>query len=117
MRAQTPPYVHNPITQGHTQLGQLLGAPGGFGGGTTVVAVDWVNAGGRRSITWRRVMREPVLNTTDSRDVIQAVTADWVIFRPRIDLKPEATAFYNLNGAGSGNVLHVRLALSGLVHW
>ena len=117
VRAQTPPYVHTPITQGHTQLGQLLGAPGGFGGGTTVVAVDWVNAGGRRSITWRRVMREPILNTTDPRDVIQAVTADWVIFRPRIDLKPEATAVYNVNRAGSSSVLNLRLALSGFVHW
>jgi hypothetical protein len=33
VRPELLPYVHGSIVQGHTQLGQVLGAPGGAGGG------------------------------------------------------------------------------------
>jgi hypothetical protein len=111
-----PPYVHTPIAQGHTQLGQLLGAPGAFAGGAGMVAVDWYTPTGRRSITWRRTLHEPVLFPTP-RDVVHAVTVDWMTFRPRIDLAPEATLAYNVNRFRVGDALNVRGAVTARLHW
>jgi len=116
IREPAPPYVHTPVRQGHTQRGQLLGAPGGFGGGARVVAIDWLTTGGRRSLALRRLMREPTTLPT-SKDVIHSLTADWLLFRPRIDLAPEATIAYNLNRLAGGNQVNVRAALTGRVHW
>ena len=115
-RQPEPPYVHTPITQGHTQLGQVLGAPGGYGGGAGMVAVEWVTTTGRRTITWRRVLAEPVMLPAP-RNVVHAVTFDWLLFRPRIDLSPEATLAYGLNRVAVGDALNLRAALTGRMHW
>lgn len=117
VRNEAPPYIHTPVRQGHTQLGQLLGAPDGYGGGGTTVALDWFTRTGRRTITWRRMLREPGDSTTTPRDVMHAVTADWLLFRPRVDLMPEATIVYNLNRNQRGDAINLRVALTGVVHW
>lgn len=50
-------YVHSVMRTGHTERGQLLAAPGGFGGGATTVAVDRYSARGRTTVRWDRIMR------------------------------------------------------------
>lgn len=115
-RPSTPPYVHTPITQGHTHIGQVLGAPGAFGGGADVVALEWLTSAGRRTITWRRFVQEPVA-TTAPKDVVHALTLEWLLFRQRVDLAPEATIAYELNRIATGDALNVRVALTGRLHW
>lgn len=116
VRPSGPPYVHTPVAQGHTQLGQILGAPSAFAGGGGMVAIEWITRTGRRSITWRRTLHEPVL-FPGPKDVVHAITADWLMFRPRVDLAPEATVAYNLNRFQIGDVVNFRAALTAHVHW
>jgi hypothetical protein len=117
VRPQAPPYVHFIETQGHTQLGQLLGAPGGYGGGASSLALDLLDATGRKTLSWQRIVREPGTSAVAKKDVMHALTADWVVFRPRIDVKPEVALIYGLNRNGSTDKLNFRLAMSGTAHW
>jgi hypothetical protein len=117
VRHQSPPYIHEPIRQGYTQIGQLLGAPGGYGGGSTSIALDWYRTGGRRTLTWRRWHREPVAVPGIPADVVHDLSADWLLFRSRVDLAPEATLSYELDRPGGGDAVNLRLALAGRVHW
>lgn len=116
VRSESPPYVHKPLTQGHTQLGQVLGAPSGFGGGGAMIAFDWFGPEGRRGITWRRMDRDPAPQPA-AKDVIHALTFDWLLFKRRVDLLPEATLAYNMNRYGESDVLNLRAALTGTLHW
>jgi hypothetical protein len=116
LRGQAPPYVHTRALQGHTQLGQLLGAPSGYGGGGTTVALEWVGPAGRRTVTWRRMLREPAFPPA-RKDVLHAVTVDWLFFRPRLDLAPEATLVSNLTRDAGGDPINVRAALTTRLHW
>jgi hypothetical protein len=115
-RPSGPPYVHTALTQGHTQLGQVLGSPAVYGGGAGMVAVEWLTPTGRKTITWRRMLREPLLYPTP-KDVVHALTVDWLLFRPRVDLAPEATLAYNVNRYSMGDVWNLRAALTGRFHW
>ena len=115
-RVPAPPYVHEPITQGHTQMGQVLGAPGAYGGGAGMVAVEWLTSSGRRTITWRRTAREPMAFSLP-RNVVHALTFDWLLLRSRIDLTPEATLAYELNRVSARDAFNVRAALNAHVHW
>ena len=117
VRLQIPPYVHSPVVQGHTQLGQILGAPSGYAGGATSVAVDWYEEWGRASVAWRRAMREPPTVLTDSRDFTQALSLDGLIFRRGVDLAPEATLVFNGDRYGGGGEFNARLALTVRAHW
>jgi hypothetical protein len=117
VRPQGPPYVHSPILQGHTQAGQLLGAYGGYGGGATVIAVDWFGRSGRRTVSWRRWLREPAALPDRPADVMQAVTFDAVVFHSRLDVAPEATFVYDLNGVAGDDAVNLRLAIAGRMHW
>ncbi len=118
VRQQSPPYIHYPLVQGHTQLGQVLGAPGGYGGGSTTLAVDWTTRRGRRSIAWTRMAREPsAVESLGVRDLVHALSLDWLIFGARLDLSPEATLAYNFNRNLQGNATNLRFALKGAAHW
>jgi hypothetical protein len=117
VRTQGAPYIHTPVRQGHTQYGQLLGAAGGYGGGTTVVEAQWISASGQRTIAWRRFPREPADIPSNPRDVAHAVSVDWTILRDRVDVRPEVTGIYNLNADGTHDRVNIRLALSGMAHW
>jgi hypothetical protein len=117
VRMQLPPYIHDLIVQGHTNLGQVLGAPGAYGGGATTIAVDWSTKAGRRSLTWRRIDREPPTPGEGVRDIIHALTADRLVFGSRVDLVQEVTLAYNLNRNLGGDALNLRVALTGKAHW
>jgi hypothetical protein len=115
-RVPGPPYVHTPIAQGHTQRGQVLGAAGAYGGGAGIVAVEWLTSAGRRTITWRRMHQEPTVQPMPA-NVVHAVTFDWLLFRRRVDLAPEATVAYELNRIPIGDAVNFRVALTGRLHW
>ena len=117
IRPQGAPYMHTPVRQGHTQYGQLLGAAGGYGGGTTVVEAQWISPTGQRTVAWRRIPREPADIPTNPRDVAHAVSVAWTIFHARVDLRPEATGVYDINALGTNDRVNIRLALSGVAHW
>jgi hypothetical protein len=116
VRPQEPAYTHSVSRQGYTQMGQALAAPAGFGGGGTVLALDWFSPDGRQTLTWRHTLRAPYPAATP-RDVQHAVSAEWLLLRPRIDLVPEITGVYELNRPSWGDALNLRLALSARAHW
>jgi len=117
VRLQTPFYVHTFVQQGHTQRGQLLGSSSAFGGGGAVVSLNWFDARGRRTISWRRSLREPPDSPVGKRDVIHALTAEWLSFHRGFDLKPEVTLAYNLNRNAQGDALDARAAMTLQAHW
>jgi hypothetical protein len=117
VRSESPPYVHDPIRQGYTQIGQVLGAPAGFGGGSSSIALDWFHSGGRRTITWRRWHREPSTYVGEPPDIVHDVSVDWLLFRRHIDVAPEATLSYELNRPAGGDALNLRFGLAGKAHW
>ena len=117
VRHQSPAYIHSFVVQGHTQRGQLLGAPTGYAGGGASLAVDWFTRRGRTTVTWRRALREPPVSTTSPRDVTHALSIDGLLFRPRFDLAPELTLIYNANQDGGGDALSARVSLIARAHW
>ena len=117
VRFQAPTYVHFPVVQGHTQLGQLIGSPAGYGGGAATVAVDSYSTHNRISLTWRRAMREPPPSPVYPHDVTQAVSLDGIIFGPSFDVSPELTLVYNENRNGGGGVVNARFRFAASTHW
>ena len=62
-RLEQPWYLHAPnLANGHTELGQILGAPAAYGGGGAVVGVDVLTATGRWTVQWDRQMRAEARN-------------------------------------------------------
>jgi hypothetical protein len=58
--------------------GQSLGAPGGFGGGAFVLAVDRLSAEGRWTVQWNRMLRGELIDVngmpiSNKADVIHAL--------------------------------------------
>lgn len=117
VRPQAPPYVHFPIVQGHTQLGQLLGAPSGYGGGGATVAVDMYMPDRRITFSWRRAMREPPAEPSGIHDVTHALSVDGVFFQRAVDVAPEATLVVNPARNGGSRVFDARLGLAARAHW
>lgn len=79
--AQTPWYLHTRLRQGHTQRGQVLGSPGGPGGGASMIAVDRYETTGRTTVRWDRLMQaERVapdgLPEADEADVLHALSVE-----------------------------------------
>lgn len=119
VRAQGPFYRHTGARQGHTQLGQILGAASGFGGGGSIIAVDRYHPGGRYSVSWIRELqyhgglsREP----GSARDVMHSLGAEALIFRGKVDTTIGVTGVYNQNrGLGQSDVFnangHLRFAV------
>lgn len=93
-RIQAPWYIHSVRVQGHTQRGQLLATPGGFGGGGTSIVWDRYERSSRTTLRWDRLMRaeelDPFENSpiTGGADVMHAIGANrsWDIGRGAVDL-------------------------------
>jgi hypothetical protein len=56
VREQVTPYTHSRAVQGHTQHGQILGAPGGAGGGASIISLSRVTPKREWSVAWVRLM-------------------------------------------------------------
>jgi hypothetical protein len=117
VRAQSPAYMHSPILQGHTQRGQVLGAPSGYGGGGMELAADLYSAMGRVSVSWRRAMREPPPTSLSPRDVTHTLQVEGMFFRRSFDVMPEAALVYGENRNGGGSLLNGRVGVTVNGHW
>jgi hypothetical protein len=117
VRTQTPPYTHSPVVQGHTQLGQVLGAPSGFGGGGMTLAADVLSPSGRMTISWRRAMREPPTVPSQPHDATQTLSLSSLAFRRGVDLAPEAALVYNESRNGGGAAMNVRVSVTARAQW
>jgi hypothetical protein len=110
-RPQGLNYVGGYLRQGHTQLGQLLGADVGVGstGGSTA-GVDWYTRRGRWSAAWSRTLRadnlprlgfgeSPPAQITFPRayDVVHTLGGEGVLFRGPLDITAGLTGAWNLN--------------------
>jgi hypothetical protein len=117
VRTQAPPYVHAPIVQGHTQLGQILGAPSGYGGGGATLAADLYSPQSRITVSWRRSMREPQAQPSGAHDVTHAFSVNGLLLKRRMDLAPEATVVYNENRNGGASAFDGRFSIAARAHW
>jgi hypothetical protein len=118
---QVPFYVHGWLPQGHTHRGQLLGAPAGYGGGGSVLALDFYHPAGRMSAAWRRELRQerggfwwdhhPEGIAPEALDVIHAVGAEALVFRGRWEVAGGLTAAYNLNRDYRSDVFNLQATL------
>jgi hypothetical protein len=80
VRTQAWPYQHAPLTDGHTNRGQVLGAfLAEQGGGGAVAGVDWYSPEGRFGLEVMRAVRAKDLNEgapLDLWDVLHVVSAE-----------------------------------------
>jgi hypothetical protein len=118
-RPQAPFYVHSMMQQGHTHRGQLLGAPAGYGGAASIVAVDRFHRGGRWTINWQREQRgdegDYWLNRSPEQpgiDVRHAIGVERVLFRSRWDMHAGSRVVYERNRAfRGGSAFNLNLSL------
>jgi hypothetical protein len=124
-RGYSPIYTHSAgSNQGHTQLGQVLGAGVGIStaaGG--VLALDVFRPGGRWGVEWMRVVRRDrgsalADSVADPRavDVVHALTVERRFFRGGSDLAIAGGAGYNFNRNFGDDRLNLtaRLSVVGL---
>jgi hypothetical protein len=122
-REQARFYAHGAVGQGHTSLGQVLGSAGAFGGGAATLAVDAYSAGGRRTISWSRIMRAEkrssatLMAIPEQADVMHALSVDGLRFRGRLGISYEVTAVYELNRHFTRDAFNVRLASGVCYAW
>jgi len=103
-RSQGPFYIHSPLGQGHTYLGQILGSEWGVGGAAAKVAVDWYDSRGRWTLAWSRLLRADTGDTVATApqnprglDVMHTLGVERLFFRGRYDIWAGATAVYEFN--------------------
>jgi len=98
VRGQGPFYVHSPVVQGHTERGQLLGSPAGYGGAGSVIAVHQYCRDGSWSITWNRAVRSPPLDDTQTFvDVAQSLELVRTRFLRSVDVTSVLTVTKEFN--------------------
>jgi hypothetical protein len=94
-------YIHaSGSNQGHTQRGQLLGANVGVGSAAgAIVGLDLIDARGRTSVEWRRVVRaeNTALDAGEALDVVHTVGAERLLFRGSMDLAAGIDVSHNFN--------------------
>lgn len=123
VRPEAPFYVHGSAIQGHTQLGQVLGSVGGYGGGASVIAVDRYTPQGRWTVSWSRIMRGeqpvPPTNVPMARgaDVAHALGLNALLLRGSVDLTAGLTGVYEYNRDFAGDSFNANLALGARAHW
>ena len=114
-------YVHSAgSNQGHTQRGQLLGADVGVGSAAgAVLGMDWLDARGRWSAEWSRIVRQerPGERPEEERaaralDVLHALSVERLLFGGRFDVSAGITGAYNFNRQFADDRANVSVALS-----
>jgi hypothetical protein len=115
VRSQAPFYVHGPIYQGHTERGQVLGAPGGFGGGATNVGVDVYLPTGRWSVGLSRQMVDQ--SRAEAQSMWYGLTVERLWFGRYADVRASATQAVQLNRTPNSDVGNLNIQLATLLHW
>jgi hypothetical protein len=110
-RSQGPFYVHSAfLTQGHTQLGQVLGAPGALGGGAGILAFDWYKPAERWSLGWTRLIRATeIAGPVRRRDVLHALEFEGRREFGRLTYSGTAGAVWDLNRNFAGDQFSLSL--------
>lgn len=111
-RGQTRPYQHNPIRQGHTQRGQVLGSPSGQGGLATIVGVDQYRPDGRWTVEYARRVRQSSVNEAapeERWDVYHSLRAERLRFGRNADLFLGAGLVTELNRNFTRDAFNLRL--------
>jgi len=118
---EVPLYEHNALRQGHTHRGLVLGAAGGFGGGATTLGYDRYTRGGRRSVTYSRLMRAQYVvqgvPQVSQADVFHALGVDGILFRGRSALTYELAGVYEMNRHFSADAFNLRAGLGARFVW
>jgi hypothetical protein len=113
VRAQSWPYSHSPIAQGHTERGQSLGSY--FverGGGGAVVGVDVYHPKGRVGLELMRIVRglpQTAGLPIGTRDVMYAGTAEAVYVRNKLELFGGVSLMNEMNRNLAGDRINVGL--------
>jgi len=115
-------YVHSPITQGHTELGQILGAPSGMGGGGSSISLDRYQPDGRWTVRLGREMQAELrgaggLASPDSADVMQSLGVERLLKRSAMDLTFGATGVWDLNRNFGPDKFNLNLSFVASRHW
>jgi hypothetical protein len=113
-------YVHSPLTQGHTNRGQLLGSDVGVDeAAASTVRWDHYSTGGRWAMFWRRNVRmesgDPsLLNPTipQRSDVLHAFGFERLKFTRRFDVTTSLTLMRDLSRNLSNSKGNVNAAVS-----
>ena len=123
LRGESVPYIHSPITQGHTNLGQILGAPDLKGGGGQSVAIESYSPNGHATLEYSHALRGQLLFGERRAgyspfDVTHALSFEQTSLLGRLDFLRGITAAYELNRDFTGDdVFNVRLTASLRAHW
>jgi hypothetical protein len=123
VRPQSVPYIHTPILEGHTERGQILGAPDLRGGGGESLNFESYTANGRASVQYTRASR--IQQQFEERqpgkspfDVTHSLDFRRTTFRHFADFTAGATAVYETNRDLSGaNIFNVRVSTQFSAHW
>ena len=122
-REQAPWYTHLPMAQGHTNLGQVLGSIGAFGGGASTLAFDRYSASGRWTVAWSRLMRAEEIafpsgiTNRQRADVQHAVGMTGLRTLGRASVSYEATYIRELNRDLKRDASNLRLGTGVTYAW
>lgn len=114
-REQTMWYTHLPVAQGHTQLGQVLGSVGAFGGGAATIGFDSYSPRGRWTVSWSRIMRgedevfPSGITIPERADVQHALSVSGILRRGALGVSYEATWVRELNRDLRGDAANLRV--------
>ncbi|HEY4304174.1 MAG TPA: hypothetical protein VGM82_06895 [Gemmatimonadaceae bacterium] len=114
VRGQAPFYTHAPIAQGHTELGQVLGAPAGFGGAGTNVGVDVYRPDGQWSFLLSRQMVDQI---QPPGSVWYGFTVQRMWTRRYADLRLAITQAVEMNRTPGQDIGNSNFQVGTLVHW
>lgn len=123
VRGESVPYIHSPITQGHTHLGQILGAPDLKGGGGQSVALETYTSRGHATLEYSHALRGQLLFVErrpghSPFDVTHALSFEQTSFHGGLDFVRGVTAAYELNRDFTGNdVFNLRVTAALRAHW
>lgn len=110
-------YTHFAERQGHTQRGQILGSPAGYGGAGALLAGDWYHPRGRWTVTLARELRRdradyPVASVgTGGPDVMNALGVEMVRFTRTMDVTAGLRGVYELNRDFGGNAFNLNATI------
>jgi hypothetical protein len=122
-RGQAPWYVHfGTLQQGHTELGQVLGGPGVFGGGAASIAADAFDERGRWTVRWDRLQRAELLSSENlgvpsKTDVIQSIGLERVQSRGSMSLNGGVRALVDLNRNQGSDQFSLQLTAGVRAFW
>ncbi|MBA2687221.1 MAG: hypothetical protein H0U64_03885 [Gemmatimonadaceae bacterium] len=108
-------YVHTLLRQGHTQRGQMLGAPLGPGASAGgIVAYDRFSTDGRFSITYTRTLNQEAgtffstgITSPSAIDVTHALGVERLVFRGAVDFSYGLTFARNFNRNFGSDVMNL----------